>query len=215
MDTPEECLRVETTALKSRAFCSRPTLNSLSSPKQKTFSPRLPNCDPDLRESQLQVHSPQRCETSVITRQFRRLNMATHFKTSLLHETCSFFLHRRSEVKAISHSYSLSFLSDRPKLEMSDLLLRKQQSPVTLWNFFFLSAVLHIWRGQASATVWGLLSPPSRNKTEGFSQNTRGQCVRQKGTVAMTRWWKTADPVLGDFGREDFTTCLHNQIDSI
>lgn len=185
VDTPEECLRVKTTALKTRAFCSRPTLNSVSSPRRKTFCPRLLNCDPDLRESQLQVHSPQRCETSVITRQFRRLNMATHFKTSLLHETCSFFLHRRSEVKAISHSYSLSFLSDRNSQNRRCQSFSSEAAIpcnfVDLFIYFFFSAVLHIWQGQASATVWGLLSLPSRNKTEGFSQTHRDNASIKRG----------------------------------
>lgn len=69
-DTPDECLRIKTRALKKkkRLFTLSETSSRYQIQNTGGFRPRPPKCDPFLRKlrgSQVQVHS--RLKTSVIT----------------------------------------------------------------------------------------------------------------------------------------------------
>lgn len=73
--------------------------------------------------------------------------------------------------------------------------------PEIAWNCLEFAAVLHIWQGQASATVWGLLSltPLKRKQIPPPPPATHKDKASIKGTFVMTRRWQTTHLVWNQF----------------
>lgn len=88
--------------------------------------------------------------------------------------------------------------------------------PAIAWNSVEFAVVFHIWEGQASAIVWGLLSlTPSKENRNLRPHNTQGQSVNHREVCNEETMTGDTFGLEGICNEKNFATDLHNRIDTI